>query len=286
MAAAPGPTLLLGCRGMLGRELGRLVPGALAVDRDEVDVTDPAALDSVLVPGVTLVLNAAADTRVDLCESDRSHLAVNAVAPGEIAERCARIGARLVHVSTDHVFDGRGVRPYHEDDPVDPVNAYGRGKLDGERAVLGSGADAVVVRTSWLFGRHGPNFVDALLKQVEEGHGELRVVADQSGRATAASDLARAILLLAAAPLRGVVHFANCGETTWYGLALAALELSGHRGVLVHPCPTNESPRPARRPSYSVLDTSLYERVTGVKPRPFTEALADYLAERGAPVAA
>lgn len=280
------PTLLLGSRGMLGRELHKLVPDAVAVDRDEADITDPAALDGILVPGVTLVLNAAADTRVDLCESDRAHLAVNAVAPGEIATRCARIGARLVHVSTDYVFDGRGVRPYREDDPVDPVNAYGRGKLEGERAVLSSGADAVVVRTSWLFGKNGPNFVDAILKQVEAGKTELRVVADQTGRATAASDLARAMLLLSAAPFRGVVHFANSVETTWYGLALAALAVEGRGDVVVHPCATSEFPRPARRPAYSVLDTSLYERTTGERPRPFSDSLADYLAERRAPVPA
>lgn len=279
-------TLLLGSRGMLGRELHALYPGAVAVDRAEVDVTDPAALAEVLVPGVALVLNAAADTRVDLAETDASHLLVNAEAPGAIARRCAEVGARLVHVSTDYVFDGRGTRPYREDDPVDPVNAYGRGKLRGEEGVLGSGAHALVVRTSWLFGLHGPNFVDAILREAEAGKRELSVVSDQTGRPTYARDLARAIASLARTPLRGVVHFANSVETTWFGFAVEALRRAGHGDVLVRPCPTSAYPRPARRPVYSVLDTSLFERTTGERPRPFAEALAEYLAERRAPVPA
>ena len=135
--------LILGAGGMLARGLAALRPRARALGIAELDVTDAAALARVIVPGLSVVWNAAADTRVDLCESDPGHLAVNDVAVGEVARLCRDAGALLVHVSTDYVFDGRPGRPWREDDPVDPVNAYGRGKLGGERRALASGAEAL-----------------------------------------------------------------------------------------------------------------------------------------------
>lgn len=269
--------LILGAGGMLARGLAAERPGARALGLAELDVTDSAALARAIVPGVSVVWNAAADTRVDLCESRAGHLAVNDVAVGEIARLCREAGALLVHVSTDYVFDGRPGRPWREDDPVAPVNAYGRGKLGGERRALASGAEVLVVRTSWVFAPGGVNFVDTILGLAEQGREELRVVDDQHGRPTFAPDLARALVKLVSAGARGLVHFANSGETTWHGLAKEALARAGYGGVRLVPCTTAEFPRPAARPANSVLDTSRYEGLVGERPRPFTEALDEHL---------
>lgn len=281
--------LILGAGGMLARGLASERPAARSLGIQDLDITDPAALARAIVPGVRVVWNAAADTRVDLAETDPSHLAVNDVAVGEIARLCREVGALLVHVSTDYVFSGLAGRAWREDDPVGPVNAYGCGKLGGERRALASGADVLIVRTSWVFAPGGVNFVDTMLNLAASGKTELKVVDDQRGRPTFAPDLARALVTLAGAGARGVVHFANSGETTWYGLAKEALARGGFPGVKLVPCTTAEFPRPAARPANSVLDTSLYERRTGGAPRPFTEALDEHLriraAAAGAPAA-
>ena len=259
--------LILGAGGMLARGLAAERPGARSLGIAELDVTDTAALARAIVPGVSVVWNAAADTRVDLCESDPGHLAVNDVAVGEIARLCREAGALLVHVSTDYVFDGRPGRPWREDDPVDPVNAYGRGKLGGERRALASGAEVLVVRTSWVFAPGGVNFVDTILGLAASGREELKVVDDQRGRPTFAPDLARGLVKLVSVGARGLVHFANAGETTWYGLAREALARAGFSSVSVVPCASDEFPRPAARPANSVLDTSRYEALTWEAPR-------------------
>ena len=269
--------LILGAGGMLARGLAAQRPHATALGVGELDVTDAAALARAIVPGVSVVWNAAADTRVDLCESDPGHLAVNDVAVGEIARLCREAGALLVHVSTDYVFDGRPGRPWREDDPVDPVNAYGRGKLGGERRALASGAEVLVVRTSWVFAPGGVNFVDTILGLAASGRGELKVVDDQRGRPTFAPDLARGLVKLVSVGARGLVHFANAGETTWYGLAREALARAGFSSVSVVPCASDEFPRPAARPANSVLDTSRYEEMTGEAPRHHLEALDEHL---------
>ncbi len=269
--------LILGAGGMLARGLAALRPHATPLGVSELDVTDAAALARAIVPGVSIVWNAAADTRVDLCESDRGHLAVNDVAVGVIARLCREAGALLVHVSTDYVFDGRPGRPWREEDPVDPVNAYGRGKLGGERRALASGAEVLVARSSWVFAPGGVNFVDTILGLAASGREELKVVDDQRGRPTFAPDLARALVKLVDSGARGLVHFANAGETTWYGLAKEALARAGLSGVRVIPCTSDEFPRPAARPANSVLDTSRYETLTGEAPRHHLEALDEHL---------
>jgi dTDP-4-dehydrorhamnose reductase len=265
---------------MLGRALVRELPSARALPRAELDITVVAAVRAVLVPGVTHVLNAAAYTAVDAAETDVTHVKVNQDAVGVIAVRCHEIGAALVHVSSDYVFNGRGIRPYREDDAVDPVNAYGRGKLGGERRALDYGGQVLVIRSSWLFGEGGPNFVDTILKKAEAGEKELRVVHDQVGRPTGTGDLARAIRILVERRAVGLVHFANAGETSRYELACEALQMAGWRDVLVRPVSSSELPRPARRPANSVLDTSVYERLVSDEPRPWRDALASYIAAR------
>jgi len=269
---------------MLGRALGREFPAAERFTRAALDITDVPAVHAAVQPGVRLVLNAAADTRVDAAETDPHHNRVNHVAVGLLAARCSEIGATLVHVSTDYVFNGRSIRPYREDDPVDPLNAYGRGKLAGERRAFEEGDEVLVVRTSWIFGAGGSNFVDTILKRVEAGSRELSVVDDQVGRPTYAGDLAAAIRSLVDRRVTGIVHFANGGDATWYDLARESLRLSGRDDVALKPVATEEFPRPARRPRHSVLDTSLYERLTKVTPRHWHQALAAYLEERRAVV--
>jgi dTDP-4-dehydrorhamnose reductase len=275
-------TVILGAGGMLGRALGREFPAAERFTRAALDITDVPAVHAALQPGVRLVLNAAADTRVDAAETDPNHARVNHVAVGLLAARCSEIGATLVHVSTDYVFSGRGIRPYREDDPADPLNAYGRGKLAGERRAFEEGDEVLVVRTSWVFGAGGVNFVDTILKRVEAGGKELSVVDDQVGRPTYAVDLAAGIRLLVERRVTGIVHFANGGDATWFELAAETLRLSGRSGVLVKPVATEAFPRPARRPQRCVLDTTLYERLTRNSPRPWRDALAAYLEERRA----
>jgi dTDP-4-dehydrorhamnose reductase len=271
---------------MLGRALGLEFPEAGRLTRAALDITDAAALRAALGPDTRLVLNAAADTRVDAAETDPHHVLVNAVAVGALAALCRKLDAKLVHVSTDYVFSGKGIRPYREDDPVDPVNTYGRAKLMGERRAFEEGQDVLVVRTSWVFGAGGANFVDTLLKKVESGARDIPVVNDQVGRPTFAADLAQAIRRLVEKRVRGVVHFANAGEASWHELASEAIAREGHTDVCVRPVATSEFPRPARRPRWSVLDTSLYERLSGAVPRSWREALGDYLDDRRAAASA
>lgn len=272
--------VILGAGGMLGRALTRELPHALPLTRAELDITDDEGIARVLGEGVDLVVNAAADTRVDRAEQEAVHLRANADAVGALARRCREIGARLVHVSTDYVFNGRGIRPYRETDATDPVNAYGRGKLRGEELALSSGADVLVVRTSWVFGGGGVNFVDSIVAQAKAGKRELTVVVDQVGRPTYTADLAAAIRLLVESGRTGIVHFANGGEATWYEVACEALRVTGYGEVTVRPCSSAQFPRPARRPSYSVLDTSLYDTIAGRRARPWKAALLEYLEER------
>ena len=267
---------------MLGRALGREFPEAERFTRAALDITDVAAVRAALAPDTRLVLNAAADTRVDVAETDPRHVKVNAIAVGALAALCRKLDATLVHVSTDYVFSGKGIRPYREDDPVDPVNAYGRAKLMGERRAFEEGDEVLVLRTSWVFGMGGVNFVDTILKKVESGAHDLSVVNDQVGRPAYAADVARAIRQLVEKRVTGVVHFANAGEATWHELASEAIAREGHADVHVKAVPTSDFPRPARRPRWSVLDTSLYERLTGGAPRSWREALGEYLAERRA----
>ncbi len=269
---------------MLGRALGREFPAAERFTHAALDITDVPAVHAALQPGVRLVLNAAADTRVDAAETDPRHTRVNHVAVGLLAARCSEIGATLVHVSTDYVFNGKAIRPYREDDPVDPVNAYGRGKLAGERRAFEEGDEVLVVRTSWVFGTGGANFVDTILKRVEAGGRELSIVNDQVGRPTFAGDLAAAVRALVERRVTGIVHFANAGDATWYEVAREAFRLVGRADVALKPVTTQDFPRPARRPRRSVLDTTLYERLTKTAPRPWSEALAAYLEERRAVV--
>ncbi len=290
--AAPHPTaqlrrrvLVTGATGMLAMDLAPiLASGGMEVygrPRSDLDVTDESEVARAfhdLRPDV--VVNCAGYTRVDACEEDPRSFEVNARAVELLARHCIRQGAQLVQISTDFVFDGAKRSPYTEDDAAAPLSAYGRSKRAGEEAALRV-PTGLVVRASWLFGTSGWNFVEAILKQAEEGKERLSVVADQRGRPTATVDLSEAILALLQAGALGLYHFANRGEVSWNEFARAILDLAGRGGVAVDPIDSAALGRAAARPAYSVLDTSRYERVTGRPIRHFTEALAEYLNRRG-----
>ncbi len=269
---------------MLGRELAAVcregaagVPGAevFALDIEEIDITDRPGVSRVL-EGLRpeLVINAAAYTDVDGCETN-PELAerVNALGPANLAGACWALGCRLVHVSTDYVFDGRKGSPYVPDDPIGPPSEYGRTKADGERRVREILKDHVIVRTSWLFGVHGKNFVKTILRLAGE-RDELRVVDDQVGCPTYAPDLARALLTLGRGRWRGTYHFCNDGACSWFEFATEIVRLGGG-GARVVPMTTAELDRSAARPAYSVLDTETLTRDTGIRPRRWQEALAE-----------
>jgi dTDP-4-dehydrorhamnose reductase len=294
--ASPRPTaeerprvLITGASGMLGSDLTPVIAGGgyevYPRPRSELDVTDVGEVARAFREiRPQIVINCAAFTRVDACESDAASFAVNADGVAILAEACERHAARLVQVSTDFVFDGEKQMPYAETDDTGPLSAYGRGKRAGEEAALQSPA-ALVVRASWLFGRGGWNFVEAILQQAEQGKRELPVVHDQKGRPTATTDLSEAILALLALGVSGVVHFANRGEVTWFEFARQILALAGHGDVRVLPTTSAALARPAVRPSYSVLDTSKFETLTGRTIRHFREPLLEYLARLARPEA-
>ena len=232
---------------MLGQDVLRAAGGrAVGLTRAELDVTNRAAVTEAL-SGAT-VINCAAYTDVDGAESDpeRAH-AVNADGARNVAEAAARV----VYVSTDYVFDGSKTGPYVESDPVNPLSAYGRSKLAGERATLTASPQSLIVRTSWLFGAGGGNFVATMLRLGEE-RDELRVVDDQVGCPTFTGHLADALVALAEGHGHGFLHVAGSGSCSWFEFARAIFERAG-MDVDVRPCTTEEFPRPAPRPANSVL---------------------------------
>lgn len=282
--------LLLGARGMLGQELARALGrrGAaprgsrlVAWDLAELDITDRRAVQSAVQDlGPELVINAAAYTNVDGCESNLEQaLQVNAEAPGHLAEACRAVDALLVHFSTDFVFDGSSNRPWREEDHPGPLSAYGRSKWEGEQVIRSAGSTHLIVRTSWLFGPGGRNFVEAILERAEKGE-PLRVVNDQVGSPTLAVDLAEAVVRLINAGAAGAVHYCNAGHCSWYEFACAILSETGLK-VPIEAITSDELNRPARRPAYSVLDTARYIETTGDDPPPWHDALKRYLAARG-----
>jgi dTDP-4-dehydrorhamnose reductase len=227
-----------------------------ALDRAALDITDPEAVDAALhALRPNTVIQCAAYTRVDDAEREESEaFRVNAEATQHLARACRAVGARLVYPSTDYVFDGQSTTPYHPTSATNPLGAYGRSKLAGEAAAREAG-EYLVVRTSWLFGAGGRNFVSTILERAGRGD-ELRVVDDQRGSPTWTGSLAWIVAeLLERRAAAGIYHATNQGDTTWYGLAAEALRLAGLAADL-SPVTTAEFPRPAPRPLYSALDSS------------------------------
>lgn len=274
--------VVFGGTGLLGRALVAEARSrgwaALALSAPQADITDRERLlywaDSFRPE---LVVNCAAFTKVDDCESRRDRaFAVNGGALDNVTVAAGRVGARLFHVSTDYVFDGEAKEPYREDAPTAPRSVYGESKLDGERRALAYDR-ALVVRTSWLFGPGGPSFVTTMLRLIDEGKLPLRVVDDQVGCPTYAPFLAGALLDLAGTELTGIVHYRNREPVSWYDFAQEIAHLwSGSAQVV--PVPTAEFPRPAQRPAYSVLDVTRFEAAVGRRVETWGWGLVEYLA--------
>lgn len=267
--------LLIGAGGQVGFELARLFAsgellsttrsGQPAIDGLACTALDVGDVDAVraliLARRPNVVINASAYTAVDRAESEPDlAFRINAQAPLAMAEACAEVGARLAHYSTDYVFDGTAREPYRVDSATAPLGVYGRSKQEGEAAVLASGADALVLRTAWVYATRGQNFLRTMLRLARE-RDEIRVVDDQVGSPTPAWLIAEVTrqLLSCNAP-RGIQHVVTRGEVSWCGFATAIFEAATQRGLRAHtprvvPIPSSAYPTPAKRPDYSVLDT-------------------------------
>jgi dTDP-4-dehydrorhamnose reductase len=279
--------VITGGGGMLGHALTdalrarRFQP--IALTRAQCDVAKDDDLRRIFDHRPTLLLNCAAHTKVDLCEQEPALAdAINGYAVGKMAQLVREHGTYLVHVSTDFVFNGQGTRPYRIDESVGPLSAYGRSKLLGETELQKNAPkDWLIVRTAWVYGRHGANFPRTMVTAARAGK-PLNVVSDQVGAPTYTVDLAEAILALVDAHAREIVHVTNSGQTNWFGFAKAALEVFG----VDHPVGAIKSadwqklrPNTAARPAYSVLDLSEFTRATGRQMRPWREGLSAFKAE-------
>lgn len=279
--------LICGAFGMLGSHVQRLLLEKaipfVAFNAHQMDITDLNALSDCVKGGnFTHVINCAAYTQVDKAETDiEESTSANAVGPYHLGIVGKKHGVKVIHFSTDYVFNGDAKSPYSEEDSCNPVNAYGMTKWSGEVKLLSEYPQACVIRTSWLFGFPGKNFVGTMLKLMQE-RDQLRVVVDQVGRPTYCQDLARAAVDLIDA--EGLFHFANAGQTSWHQLAVEihrqARELNYPiKTESITPISTDEYPTPAKRPRYSTLSTDKIERYLNCPPRPWQEALREYLVQ-------
>jgi dTDP-4-dehydrorhamnose reductase len=277
--------LVTGGAGQVGAEIAPFLThhDVATLGRAECDLARRDSVEqAVAAVGPDVVINCAAATNVDDCESDvDGAFAINAMGVRHVAVAASRIGAHVVHVSTDYVFDGARPEPYDEWDATAPRSVYGRSKLAGEHELARHATSWTLVRTSWVFGRRGRNFVDTIVTRARAGD-PLRVVDDQFGSPTYAPDLAMMLARLGVERRAGVFHVTNGGITSWHGLACAAVELAGLDPSVVGPMPSSKLDRPAPRPANSVLDNRAL-RLSGIAPlRHFRDALAEKLSEMAA----
>jgi dTDP-4-dehydrorhamnose reductase len=283
-------TLITGASGQLGRELLRIKPDKwrfIAFSHSELDISDSAAVAAVFQKHKpNLVINAAAYTSVDQAESEREKaFAVNAVGAENIARATEYFRARLIHISTDFIFDGTKSQPYLPDDRPNPIGVYGASKLQGEKAVLETtGNQALILRTGWVYSSHGSNFVITMLRLMTE-RDEIGIVADQVGTPTWARDLARTIYRFADFPsAQGVFHWSDAGVAGWYDFAVAIQEEAREIGfplknTTIKPIRTADYPTPAKRPAYSVLDKTATWETLGYTSLHWRDSLRSMLAE-------
>jgi dTDP-4-dehydrorhamnose reductase len=285
-----GRILVIGAKGMLGRDLVEVLRTSsrndeiVAWDLGDLDIREEqstiAKIESIYPE---IVINVAAFTNVDECESNEEKIfAINAEGMRHVALGALRCHAKVVYLSTDYVFDGSKKEPYLESDPPNPLNVYGRSKWKGEQYVQELVENSLIIRTQWLYGRYGNNFVTSILRQVREKR-VLSIVNDQIGSPTYTKDLSKAISVLIQRDVKGIFHVANSDLCTWYTFGQAILKLTGIVGVKIIPISSKELGRPAPRPSYSALSTQKLKRETGMMLRPWSEALKDYLQSKDRP---
>ena len=277
----PSKILITGTAGQVGGELLRLFPQALAPTRADLDLTCEASVRAYIRHhNPRWIINPAAYTAVDKAESEPALAhAVNAEAPRMLGEEAQKIGATVLHFSTDYVFDGTKSTPYLEDDPTNPLGVYGASKLAGEQALAATGAAHIILRTSWVYGATGKNFLLTILKLAAE-RPELKIVADQHGAPTWSRDLATlAAKLIAAESIpSGVYHATSSGETTWHGFASEFLRLADIRTNVI-PIPTSAFPTPARRPANSRLNCDKLYRTFNLQLPNWQQSLATLMSE-------
>jgi dTDP-4-dehydrorhamnose reductase len=279
--------VVTGAAGQLGRDVvlhaESMGDHVVAVDRASLDITDAVAVTELLASvRPDAVINAAAYTAVDACESDEaSAFAVNADAVGHLSAACELVGAHLVHVSTDYVFDGTLDRPYREDDATNPQSVYGKSKLAGE---IAAGPNAAIARTSWVCGEHGNNMVKLVLRLAANPDQALAFVDDQRGHPTFTADLAPALRTLAIDRRSGIHHITNSGAVSWYEFVREILGAAGHDPDRVKPISSADldPPRPAPRPANSVLDNAVWRAAGYAELRDFREPLAELVAKLAA----
>ena len=290
--------LLLGHKGMLGSDLLTKLSRehkVVGMDKEEIDIVSADECENAIrEASFDIVINAAAYTNVDGCETDREGcFAVNAEAVKNIAEACRNTKTRIIHFSTDYVFDGTAREPYKEDASCNPINVYGESKLAGERYLQTLSDNYLLIRTSWLYGIKGKNFVKAILEKAEakkyiadtmnktnakaDGPSTLSVVDDQVGSPTYTKDLAAAVSVLIEKNAQGIFHVTNRGSCTWHQFAVKILKETGYDNIVVEPIKSIDLKRPAMRPAYSILSTQKFIQATGKTLQPWQLALQDYL---------
>ncbi|MEH2139788.1 dTDP-4-dehydrorhamnose reductase [Nostoc sp.] len=284
--------LLIGSNGQVGKELQKILPSygnLISVERPTVDLAQPDTLRNVIrAKQPQIIINAAAYTAVDKAESEPEVAsAINAIAPLIIAQESQKLGAFLIHISTDYVFDGNGYRPYQETDATNPLSVYGKTKLAGEEAIREAYAHHLILRTAWVYGTFGKsNFVKTMLRLGAERQ-EVRVVADQIGSPTWAQDIAAVIAqttLQLAPEISGTYHYTNSGVASWYDFAVAIFEEAQQLGFplkleRIVPITTAEYPTPARRPAYSVLACGKIAAILGTYPPHWRQRLRQMLTD-------
>lgn len=272
--------LVTGAKGMLGRALTKelsLDYQLIGIDIQDADITDENQIkEEIFNIRPEIVIHTAAYTKVDNCEKNKelSHR-VNAMGTENVARACHICHAKLIYISTDFVFDGTKDSPYTEEDKPNPINSYGKSKLDGEREIQATHPNSLIIRTSWLYGPNGKNFVSRIL-QLADSESELKVVTDQRGCPTYSIDLARAINTLIKKNPLGIINVTNTGNCTWFEFAEKILEFAKKTPKLT-PIDSSQLDRPAKRPSYSVLSTKKFQDVTKTNLRPWQDALKEYL---------
>ncbi len=281
--------LVTGANGQLGWELGQLAKAYPAfefvlVDRSQLDLTFPETFEKIIQTiAPDCIINTAAYTAVDKSETEKAlSYTVNATAVQTLASICKKLAIPFMTYSTDYVFDGEATEPYASSTKVDPVNYYGSTKAAGETLAMEANENTIIIRTSWVFSSHGNNFVKTVLRLMKE-RDQLNIVADQKGRPTYAKDLAIATMkmieaLHAGKTIKGIYHFANQGETTWYDFAAKIKAIAGLTCDL-QPIETKDFPTPAKRPAYSVLDTSRIEEALSLSIPHWEDALTSCMKE-------
>ncbi len=273
--------LILGYKGMLGYDLMQKLSAGHEVTGKDIDdfniASETSCRDIVLEANPDCVINAAAYTNVDACETDREKsFAVNAVGVKNLSTICQKQHIKIVHFSTDYVFDGTKKMPYTEDDICNPINFYGHSKLEGENFLQALSKNYLLIRTSWLYGINGRNFVKTIIEKAGTDK-KLDVVDDQIGSPTYTRDLSAAVQLLIEGNHTGIFHCTNRGHCSWYDFAVKILQVVNMMDVIVNPIKSERLARPAMRPSYSVLSNRKLSEVTGKIMRPWQIALGDYL---------